>query len=170
MQLHIIAAVLFSLLASAFAQTSQSFNTTLAYDPVYDNGNLSTTGITCSNGANGVICKNCALTLSQIPGWPNISGAPPISSWNSANCSTCWQLALPDFNTTINVRAVDASSNGFNVGFALMNAATNGQALSRGRVSAVARQIPDAGCEQGQQGPKQPAEDADCPPPGFGCS
>ena len=65
MQLHVVAAALLSLSASVFAQTSQSFNTTLTYDPVYDNANLSTTGIACSNGNNGVICKSLSSPLSM---------------------------------------------------------------------------------------------------------
>ncbi|KAM5542021.1 hypothetical protein V8D89_004331 [Ganoderma adspersum] len=174
MQLHIVSAVLLSLSASSsvLAQTAgQSFNTTLAYDPVYDNPNLSTTGITCSNGNNGVICKDCALTLSEIPGWPNVSGAPVIAGWNSMNCRTCWELTLPDYNTTIHVRAVDASSGGFNVGFDVLNAATNGQALEVGRVMNVMARTAasDTLCEQGQQAPNRPTPNADCPPPQFGC-
>lgn len=160
MQLLVFAAILFSLSATVLAQTAP-FNTTLSYDPIYDNGNLSTTSITCSNGNNGAICKYCALTLSEIPGWPNIAG------WNSDSCRTCWKLTLgPEFgNVTFNVRAIDAAPGGFTVGFGLMDAVTGGQALEKGRVGVVAQGVNDTACEQGQQGPAAPT----CPPPGFGC-
>ena len=115
---------------------------------------------------------DCALTLSQIPAWPNIAGAPIIAGWNSAACRTCWELALPDYNTTIHVRAVDASSGGFNVGLTVLNAATNGRAIEVGRVTNVMARpaASDTLCEQGQQAPNRPSPDADaCPPPQFGC-
>ncbi len=63
MQLLVFAAILFSLSATVLAQTAP-FNTTLSYDPIYDNGNLSTTSITCSNGNNGAICKCSSLPPS----------------------------------------------------------------------------------------------------------
>ena len=59
----ILAAVLFLLSATVFSQTTQIFNTTIAYDQTYDNGSLSTTGIACSNGINGVIDQSSSTSL-----------------------------------------------------------------------------------------------------------
>ena len=58
----ILAAVLFLLSATVFSQTTQIFNTTIAYDQTYDNGSLSTTGIACSNGINGVIDQSASTS------------------------------------------------------------------------------------------------------------
>ena len=70
------------------------------------------------------------------------------------------------------MRAVDASSGGFNVSLTVLNAATNGRAIEVGRVTNVMARpaASDALCEQGQQAPNRPSPDADpCPPPQFGC-
>lgn len=155
-----LAAALLLLSATVFALTSQSFDTTLAYDQTYDNGSLSTTGIACSNGINGVIDQNGATILSEIPGWPNISGAPVVAGWNSRNCSTCWELTLPDFgNTVIHLLAIDVASGGFNVGLNVMNNVTRNRAVDLGRVNATAMQVDLTSCEQGQSN-KPPAPHA----------
>nr|WGT79744.1 cerato-platanin-like protein 2 [Ganoderma boninense] len=159
MQSLILAAFIFllSLSATVFTQTTQIFNTTIAYDQTYDNGSLSTTGIACSNGIKGVIDQDGALTLSEIPNWPNISGAPVIAGWNSVNCSSCWELTLGDnFGTVVHLLAVDVSSGGFNVGLNVLNNLTRNNALDLGRVPATARRVEQTACEAGQSN-KPPA-------------
>ncbi|KAI1791551.1 Cerato-platanin-domain-containing protein [Ganoderma leucocontextum] len=162
MRFLIFAAALLSLSATVFAQTNQIFNTTISYDQTYDDGSLSTTGIACSNGMNGVIDQNHAMTLFDIPHWPNISGAPFIAGWNSVNCSSCWELqvTVPNFGTTvIHLLAIDVSSGGFNVGLNVMNNLTHGEAFDLGRVPATAQRVASTACEQGQSN-KPPAPHA----------
>ena len=102
-----------------------------------------------------------ALTLAEIPGWPNISGAPFIAGWNSVNCSSCWELTLPEFNNVvIHLLAIDVSGpGGFNVGLNVMNNLTHGNAIDLGRVSAIAQRVAQTSCEQGQSN-KPPAPHA----------
>ncbi|TBU24790.1 Cerato-platanin-domain-containing protein [Dichomitus squalens] len=132
-------------LSTVLAQTGK-FNTNLTYDQIYDDGDESTQAIACSNGANGVIDKEGALTLSEIIGWPNIAGAPAIKHWNSPNCSTCWELTYND--AILHVFAIDTATDGFNVGLNVMNNLTNGSAVALGRVAITAVQVLATACEQ----------------------
>lgn len=56
------AAAVLSLFVVVFTQTNQTFDTTIAYDQTYDDGSLSTTGIACSNGINGVIDQSASFS------------------------------------------------------------------------------------------------------------
>ena len=101
-----------------------------------------------------------ALILSEIPGWPNISGAPVVAGWNSINCSSCWELTLLAFdNPVIHLLAVDVAQGGFNVGLNVLNNLTRNNAIDLGRVPATARRVAQTSCEEGQSN-KPPAPHA----------
>jgi len=133
----------FTLLPLTFLAALASAQTvSVTYDQTYDDASVSLNEVACSNGVNGLESKGFT-TLGSLPTFPFIGGAPAVTGWNSTGCGTCWSLA---FNgTTIKVLAVDFST-GFNIGLTAMNNLTNGQAVQRGKVSAVATQLKASAC------------------------
>lgn len=62
----------------------------------------------------------------------------------SSQCGTCWQLTYQ--GRSINVLAIDLSTNGFNIALDAMNALTNGQAAQLGRIDATSTQVDVSNC------------------------
>lgn len=116
----------------------------VAYDTGYDDGARSMTAVSCSDGANGLITKYGWQTQGAIPRFPYIGAADAVGGWNSAQCGTCWQLTYN--GKSINVLAIDHAASGFNIALDAMNALTNGQATSLGRVEAQSVQVPVSNC------------------------
>ena len=98
-----------------------------------------------------------ASKFSEIADWPNISGAPAVTGWNSSECGTCWALTFN--NTVLHVVAIDTSASGFNVGLNVLNNLTRNNAIDLGRVPATARRVAQTSCEEGQSN-KPPAPHA----------
>ncbi|CUS15822.1 unnamed protein product [Tuber aestivum] len=107
------------------------------YDTIYDNANLSTLAVACSDGANGLYTKGYP-TLGSIPGFPNLGGSGTIPGWNSTNCGACYALTYTPPRSppkTINIVAVDVAAAGtFVLSRTALDTLTGGQAVTLGRV------------------------------------
>ncbi|KAF9219117.1 Cerato-platanin [Gyrodon lividus] len=117
---------------SALPVLAQTTETTLSYDPNYDNADLSLSKVACSDGPNGLETKNYT-TLDSLPSFPFVGGVYTIEGWNSAQCGTCYAVTYA--NTIVNILAVDVSKTGFTVSEAAMNTLTNNQAVALGRIN-----------------------------------
>ena len=68
-----------------------------------------------------------------------------IQAWNSDQCGTCWQLTYN--GKSINVLAIDHAGAGtFNIALSALNKLTNNQAVTLGRINAVATQVSGKAC------------------------
>jgi len=129
-------------LVAVVAATS---TTNVTYSLLYDEKALSTNGIACSNGANGLQTRFGFTTLGQLPTWPRVGGASVIKGWNSADCATCWNLSY--HGTTITLTAIDTSpGEGFNIAEKAMNTLTNGKAVHLGKISVNFTQVAISAC------------------------
>nr|AKB94552.1 cerato-platanin-like protein 1 [Heterobasidion annosum]CEH24659.1 cerato-platanin 3 [Heterobasidion irregulare]CEH24660.1 cerato-platanin 3 [Heterobasidion irregulare]CEH24661.1 cerato-platanin 3 [Heterobasidion irregulare] len=99
----------------------------------------------CSNGPHGLASK--FPTFGDLPDYPYVGGVFAVSSWNSANCGTCWAVTYPETGVTINVLAIDVASPGFNVAQAAMDKLTNGKATQLGKVEVNVEQVPTSACK-----------------------
>ena len=142
-----LTAISLTLLAALFAPTTLGATTattiSVSFDQAYDNADTSLATVSCSDGPNGLLTKGYT-TFGSLPSFPNISGAPVVTGWNSDQCGTCWSLTYN--GKSINVLAVDSARNGWNVGLEAMNALTDGQAEQLGRVDAGASLVDSAQC------------------------
>ncbi|RDB24156.1 Heat-stable antigen [Hypsizygus marmoreus] len=139
----------FSALLAPFALfSSVALAVTTAYDPVYDNPNGSMASVACSNGANGLITRGYN-TFGALSNFPNIGGAQAVTGWNSPNCGTCWELTYTNstgVKKTINIVALDVSTNGFVLSLKAMNTLTNNNAVQFGRVDVASRKVAASVC------------------------
>ena len=139
--------VAFSLLAALFAPAALGASTattvSVSFDQGYDNAATSLATVACSDGSHGLLTGGYT-TFGSLPSFPNIGGTSVVAGWNSNQCGTCWTLAYN--GTTINVLAMDAAANGWNIGLRAMNALTGGHAQQLGRVNAVATLVDKARC------------------------
>ncbi|KAJ3040768.1 hypothetical protein HDV00_010525 [Rhizophlyctis rosea] len=117
---------------------TSSTTTTVGYDTTYDNPNLSTTSIACSDGKNGLSTKGYK-TLGSIPKFPNVAAAFTIEGWNSPQCGKCYRLKYE--GRTVYVTAVDVAKEGFVISMGVMDALTGGRAVEAGRVSVEWKQV-----------------------------
>lgn len=79
---------LVALLAAPFVATAIR----VSWDPAYDNGPQSLDAVACSDGPNGLEPKY--KVFSDLPTFPNITGAYVVAAWNSPNCGTLLVIAL----------------------------------------------------------------------------
>lgn len=128
------------LLLAATASLTLAQTTGIAkYDNTYDNANLSTLSVACSDGTNGLFTKGYR-TLGSVPGFPNLGGAGTVAGWNSPNCGACYQLTYtpppPAAPKVLNIVAVDVAAPGtFVLSQAALDTLTGGQAVMLGSVS-----------------------------------
>ncbi|PYH44189.1 allergenic cerato-platanin Asp F13 [Aspergillus saccharolyticus JOP 1030-1] len=137
--LAVISVFLSSALATpieATTEAAEAVSVSVSYDTVYDVGTQSIDTVSCSN-------LNYA-TFADIPGFPNIGGAPTVSGYGSPNCGQCYQLTYG--TTSIYVTAIDAAPGGFNIAQAAMNSLTGGQAVQLGRVTATYTEVDSSLC------------------------
>ncbi|RXW17132.1 hypothetical protein EST38_g8717 [Candolleomyces aberdarensis] len=83
---------------------------TNAIQIVYDNSlcvDRSLTGVSCSNGENGLITKGYT-TLGSLPNFPALGGFPGVV-WNSTNCGACYELRYAGTGRAIAFTAVNES-------------------------------------------------------------
>ncbi|KAH6686972.1 EC5 protein [Plectosphaerella plurivora] len=134
----------FSTILAALSLTAAASAASVSYDTGYDDGSRPLTSVSCSDGANGLITRYGWQNQGQVKGFPYIGGADAIAGWNSNQCGTCWQLTYN--GKSINILAIDHAGSGFNIALDAMNALTNGQAVSLGRVDATATQVAISAC------------------------
>jgi len=113
----------------------------LQYDTIYDNPDLSTSVIACSNGDNGLATKGYD-TIGELPSYPRVGGAP-FAGWNSPDCGSCWRLTYKGRNLT--VMAIDRSY-GWNLSLQAMNDLTDGHAEELGKVQATYTRVANSEC------------------------
>ncbi|KAI2605195.1 Cerato-platanin [Hypoxylon fragiforme] len=130
---------LVQLLSLAVASSAVS----VSYDTGYDDRSRSLTVISCSDGPTGLITRYGWQTQGDIP-TTYIGGTDAIGGWGSSACGTCYELAYQ--GKTINVLAIDHAGSGFNIALDAMNALTNGQAVSLGRIDATSRLVDVSAC------------------------
>ncbi|KAF5372894.1 hypothetical protein D9758_001459 [Tetrapyrgos nigripes] len=127
---------------------AQAFQTTLQYDPVFDNPDIQLSNLACSDGQHGLITRYEWHTLRDIPSYPHVGGSYLVG-WNSPECGSCWKLTYTDGNghaRSTHVSAVDRTSAGFTVGVQAMNEITGGNAVGLGRVVVNAEQVATSKC------------------------
>jgi hypothetical protein len=90
------------------------------------------------------LCVPPLIPHHSLPKFPYIGGASQISGWGSSECGTCWALTYN--GKTINVLAIDHANSGFNIGLNAMNALTNNQAKSLGRINVTYKQVAASVC------------------------
>ncbi|EJD43449.1 Cerato-platanin, partial [Auricularia subglabra TFB-10046 SS5] len=112
------------------------------YDTTYDNSELSTSTIACSDGKNGLATKGYK-TIGKIPSFPYVGAAPAIEGWNSKNCGTCWRVTYG--GRSIYFTAIDHSKT-ITLSKAALNKLTNGQAVKLGTVQATYQQVSPKNC------------------------
>ncbi|KAF4604283.1 hypothetical protein EYR40_001466 [Pleurotus pulmonarius] len=117
---------------------------TVSFDEIYGDPRGSLSSVACSDGDHGIIPLLKVESFGQLPNFPFIGGAAAISSWNSPQCGTCWELSYN--GRTINILAIDHADDGFNISLPAMNELTNGQAVELGRVDAAVRQVDSSVC------------------------
>ncbi|KAL7272517.1 hypothetical protein RUND412_004672 [Rhizina undulata] len=130
-------------LAITALPTVNAVTATIAFDPVYDNTTQSTLTIACSDGTNGFYTKGYK-TLGDIPSFPYIGAAFSIPGWNSPNCGKCYQLTYGD--VSINVTALDVSTDGFVLSKTAMDDLTGGLASKVGRIDGDWVEVDASGC------------------------
>ncbi|KAH7362183.1 eliciting plant response-like protein [Plectosphaerella cucumerina] len=133
-----------SSILAALSLTAVASAASVSYDTGYDDGSRSLTSVSCSDGTNGLITRYGWQTQGQVKNFPYIGGADAIAGWGSDQCGTCWQLTYN--GKSINILAIDHAGSGFNIALDAMNALTNGQAVSLGRVDAQATQVAISAC------------------------
>nr|AAB00101.1 19 kDa antigen [Coccidioides posadasii] len=117
--LSAIAAAVFVPFTSA---TPLASTADLSYDTHYDDPSLPLSGVTCSDGDNGMITKGYN-TAGEIPNYPHVGGAFTVETWNSPNCGKCYKVT---YNAkTIFLTAIDHSNSGFNIAKKSMDVLTN---------------------------------------------
>ncbi|KAF2763357.1 snodprot1 [Pseudovirgaria hyperparasitica] len=132
-------------LVSVLALAASATAVSVSFDNVYDSSSTPLANTQCSDGANGLITRYGWTTLGQVPKFPNVGGAGPVQSWNSANCGKCYKLTYG--SQSVNVLAVDGTTDGsFNIAQAAMNTLTNGQAAQLGRVEAGVEEVAAGEC------------------------
>jgi hypothetical protein len=131
--------------ATLLALPAVVFGVSLSFDPVYDNASGSLTTVACSDGPNGLIPRGFN-TFGQLPGFPNIGGAPAVTGHGSSACGSCWQVTYSGTGNTINILAIDTGAAGFNIALEAMNTLTNGQAENLGRIDVNAIQLDPTAC------------------------
>ncbi|RAL17782.1 allergenic cerato-platanin Asp F13 [Aspergillus homomorphus CBS 101889] len=120
----------------ANTEATEAVSVSVSYDPVFDVGSQSINTVSCSN-------LNYA-TFANIPGFPNIGGAPTVSGWGSPNCGKCYQLTYG--STSIYVTAIDAAPGGFNLAQAAMDKLTGNRAVQLGRITATYTEVASSFC------------------------
>ena len=116
----------------------------VTFDTVYDNPNFPISGVTCSNGVNGL---QGFTKLGDIPNAPFLGGGSVVSGGNTTNCGTCFAMRWPPVGTVIFVLVVDSCAEGFNISEEAMQALTNGTGVESGVVEGVvATQVGRAAC------------------------
>ena len=114
----------------------------LSYDPAYDNGLSSINAVACSDGSNG-FAKRGYNTLGSLPRFPYIGGVPAITSWNSPNCGSCWELTFG--NKSMYLLAVDKNSE-YTSSQKAMDTLTGGNAVNFGRINVTAERVSASKC------------------------
>lgn len=139
MQFSTVVISLVAAATTAFAQISD----TVAYTSTYDDPNLSTLNLACSDGINGLATKGYP-TLGSLPKFPFIAASSQIAGWNSVNCGKCYAVTYG--TKTVNVIAVDRAVNGFVMSKGAMDELTGGQAAMLGRIQANWVEAPASAC------------------------
>nr|AVH85517.1 rCPA1 [synthetic construct] len=143
--LSAIAAAVFVPFTSA---TPLASTADLSYDTHYDDPSLPLSGVTCSDGDNGMITKGYN-TAGEIPNYPHVGGAFTVETWNSPNCGKCYKVT---YNAkTIFLTAIDHSNSGFNIAKKSMDVLTNGRAEELGRIKVTYEEVASSLC--GLKGP-----------------
>ncbi|KAL6705136.1 hypothetical protein ACN47E_007241 [Coniothyrium glycines] len=132
----------FSAAALGFASLASAIS--VSYDTGYDDSSRSLTGVSCSDGANGLITKYGWQTQGNVAGFPRIGGYQGVAGWNSAQCGTCYGITYN--GRTVYVLAVDHTGNGFNLAKQAMDELTNNQAEALGRIEAQYAQVAVSNC------------------------
>ncbi|KAL6856729.1 Cerato-platanin [Trichoderma novae-zelandiae] len=111
----------------------------VSYDTGYDDPSRPLTGVSCSDGANGLTTRFHWQTQGQVSNFPYIGGVQGIE-WNSTMCGSCHRL---DYGgRSIHILAVDAAYHGgYNIALDALNNLTDGHAVGLGHVDAVATQV-----------------------------
>ncbi|KLO15153.1 Cerato-platanin [Schizopora paradoxa] len=129
-----------ALASFTLAQTPQ--NAIVTFDTFYD----MTLGFLGDTACAILIQKLGVSAFDQLPNFPFIGGAPAIQAENSTFCGTCWELAFVD---SIFVSAMDQGPGEFRISLEAMNALTDNQAVSLGKVVATATQVGVSACGLG---------------------
>ncbi|KAF9233633.1 Cerato-platanin, partial [Melanogaster broomeanus] len=119
-------------LFSALPVFAQATDTTLSYDPNYDNAGLDLSQVACSTGTYGLQTEGYT-TLGSLPSFPNVGAVYTVEAYDSPQCGACYAVTYGA--TVVNILAVDVSKNGFTVSEQAMNALTGNQAEQFGRVA-----------------------------------
>ncbi|KMU74303.1 allergen Asp f 15 [Coccidioides immitis RMSCC 3703] len=123
--------------------TPLASTTDLSYDTHYDDPSLALSGVTCSDGDNGMITKGYN-TAGEIPNYPHVGGAFTVETWNSPNCGKCYKVT---YNAkTIFLTAIDHSNSGFNIAKKSMDVLTNGRAEELGRIKVTYEEVASSLC------------------------
>ncbi|KIK90523.1 hypothetical protein PAXRUDRAFT_151730 [Paxillus rubicundulus Ve08.2h10] len=130
-------------LASALHVLAQTTQTTLSYDPNYDNANLPLSNVACSDGPNGLESKNYT-TLGSLPNFPLLGGVYTVEGWNSPQCGTCYAVTYN--GVTVNILAVDVSKEGFTISQQAMDVLTDDQAVALGRINVAYALVTPQAC------------------------
>jgi hypothetical protein len=120
-----------------------SVTTSVAYNGIYDIASTSLNAVACSDGINGLMSRGYT-TFGSLPKFPHIGAASAVAGWNSPNCGTCWSLTYTGAGgkqKSINIIAMDSTSNGFVISEAAMNELTGGHAVELGRANVQFRQV-----------------------------
>ncbi|KAI0657028.1 Cerato-platanin [Cubamyces menziesii] len=115
----------------------------VSYDELYDNASQDLEALTCADGPNGLETLGYT-TLGSLPSFPNVAGAAAVTSFNSPNCGTCWQLTYN--GKSINVLAVDHAGDGFVLSLEALDTLTNGQGYTLDVIDAEVQQVQRSQC------------------------
>ncbi|KAL7275537.1 hypothetical protein RUND412_001521 [Rhizina undulata] len=116
-----------------FPALTNAATTTVSFDSVYDDPNLPTTSVACSDGTNGLLTKGYP-NLGSVPGFPYVGAAFTVPGWNSPNCGKRYWLEYNGWRITM--VAVDHAEAGFVLSKTALDALTGGQAGQLGRITA----------------------------------
>jgi hypothetical protein len=117
------------------------------YDTVYDSPATSLDTVACSNGKNGMITKGYK-TFGDLPNFPLIGAASAVEKYDSASCSSCWELSYTNNKTTtsLHVIAIDHARQGFVVSQAALKHLAGQQGVDGGKIDATATRIGGSVC------------------------
>ena len=142
---------LLAALALALALPAQAAQASIAFDEAYDDGALSTLGVACSDGPNGLYTRGFR-TLGALPGFPFVGGASAVAGWNSPSCGRCFRLEFQGaavFVTAVGSAKLPPGGAGaaFVVSLATLDRLTKGQGRALGRVAGTSAGVASANCK-----------------------
>ena len=105
----------------------------VTYSNIYDNGAQSLSSLACAQWAKEKHYK----TLSDVPGFPYVAGAPAVAYGHTKGCGEYYSIKNQHTHKIIRVTVVDASGSDFVLSSAAFNNVTDGKGSDVGSFKGI---------------------------------